>query len=195
MSATRPTAVLRLSTPRMELRTPCQGDAGEFAAYRVRNRQAHGWTEPPRQEEYFTAGYWHNALAPVPDRAKNDTEYRFAAFLKDDPDHLVGLVNLYNVMRGPIQCALLGYSVDAGHMGRGLASEAVSAVVSWAFGPADLMRLEANVLPENHASIRVLEKCGFHRVGLMRKSLRLAGGWQDHYMYETVNEHHRGDRP
>ena len=124
-----------------------------------------------------------------------DTEYRFAAWSLADPDQLVGLVNLYNVVRGPVQCALLGYSVDVAHMGRGYATEGVTAVVNWAFQEADLMRLEAGVLPRNAASVRVLEKCGFRRVGTMRRSLRLAGGWEDHDLYDQTNPAHRGSRP
>ena len=182
-------------TERLVLRTPTEADAEQVAAYRLRNREAHGWTEPPRAEEYFTADYWRRALGPVPGRAMADTEYRFAAWSLADPDQLVGLVNLYNVVRGPVQCALLGYSVDVAHMGRGYATEGVTAVVNWAFQEADLMRLEAGVLPRNAASVRVLEKCGFRRVGTMRRSLRLAGGWEDHDLYDQTNPAHRGSRP
>lgn len=190
-----PDMVLRVSTVRLELRTPLSSDAADFAAYRVRNRASHGWTEPPRADEYFTEGYWRHALAPVAERARADSEYRFAAFLREDPDQLVGLVNLYNVVRGPLQVALLGYSVDVDHMGKGLATESVSGVIEWAFSDADLMRVEANVLPHNDASVRVLQKCGFQRVGTMHKSLKLMSGWEDHDMYDRTNPDHKGIRP
>ena len=187
--------IVKIFTERLSLRTPVVSDAAAFAGYRVKNRASHGWTEPPRGDEYFTIGYWKQALAPVADRAKDDTEYRFAAFLRDDPDQLVGLVNLYNVVRGPIQSALLGYSVDVDFMGQGYGTEGVSAVVKWAFNQADLMRLEANVLPHNHASVRVLQKCGFQRVGTTHKSLKLVSGWEDHDLYDQTNPAHRGTRP
>lgn len=60
----------------------------------------------------------------------------------------------------------LDYAMAAAYWGRGLMTEAVGAVTSWAFAamPA-LTRIESAVVPENVGSWRVLEKCGFTRVG------------------------------
>ncbi len=192
MTDTQRSSGVSLSTARLILRTPVVADAARFAAYRVRNQESHGWTEPARDEDYFTIGYWKRALEPLSRRAQEDQEYRFAAFLRERPDQLVGLVNLYNVTRSHMQSALLGYSVDVEMVGRGIATEGVGAVVGWAFAEADLMRLEACVLPENLASVRVLQKTGFERVGLMHKSLKLGSGWRDHDLYDQTNPEHRG---
>ena len=46
--------------------------------------------------------------------------------------------------------------------------------------------------PENIASIRVLEKCGFAREGLARRYLCINGVWQDHLLFGLLHEDFRG---
>ena len=85
---------------------------------------------------------------------------------------------------GPLQVANLGYWVDAARHGRGLATQAVAAVVEFAFSDAGLHRLEAGTLPDNVASQRVLEKNGFERYGLAHGLLLIGGVWRDHVLFE-----------
>ena len=49
--------------------------------------------------------------------------------------------------------------------GQGLASELVPALLAFGFGPCGLKRLVATIRPENHASLRVVEKAGMHCAG------------------------------
>lgn len=56
----------------------------------------------------------------------------------------------------------LGYRVIQSHWGRGLATEMAAAWVAQAFGPLGLTDLIAFSHPDNLASIRVMEKTGFH---------------------------------
>ena len=57
--------------------------------------------------------------------------------------------------------AEIGYGVSPEHRGRGYATEAVGAAVSWALRQPGVRRVEAETEPDNKASQRVLEKCGF----------------------------------
>ena len=59
----------------------------------------------------------------------------------------------------------VGYSILESHQRAGLATEAVRALVDWAFGHAAVSRVVGQTLPELASSIRVLEKCGFRFVG------------------------------
>jgi ribosomal-protein-alanine N-acetyltransferase len=51
-----------------------------------------------------------------------------------------------------------------------------------------LHRVEAACIPDNIRSIRVLEKAGFQREGLLRSYLRINGAWQDHYLYARISD-------
>lgn len=59
----------------------------------------------------------------------------------------------------------VGYSILESHQRAGLATEAVRALVDWAFGHPAVTRVVGQTLPELTSSIRVLEKCGFRFVG------------------------------
>ena len=55
----------------------------------------------------------------------------------------------------------IGYGVLEEYQGQGYAAEAVDAVVVWALDQPDVTRVEAETAPNNRASQRVLDKCGF----------------------------------
>lgn len=67
------------------------------------------------------------------------------------------------------QRAELGYVLGAAAWGQGLMREAAAALVAAALGPMGLRRLEAEVNPENVASVKLLEHVGFQREGLLRQ--------------------------
>jgi RimJ/RimL family protein N-acetyltransferase len=64
--------------------------------------------------------------------------------------------------------AAMGYWLAERARGRGAATEAVRLLAGWAVDVLGLERLEAFVHPENVASQRVVERCGFTREGLLR---------------------------
>lgn len=53
--------------------------------------------------------------------------------------------------------------------GRGVASSALQLFVQWAFNELELVRMQALIEPWNEASIRVAERAGFRREGLLRR--------------------------
>ena len=55
----------------------------------------------------------------------------------------------------------IGYGILEEYRGRGCAAEAVGAAVDWALQQPGVTRVEAETAPDNRASQRVLEKCGF----------------------------------
>lgn len=63
----------------------------------------------------------------------------------------------------PSGCATIGYSVYPADERRGYATEAVSALVDWAFVDSRVARVRATMLPDNTASMRVARKVGMRR--------------------------------
>ncbi len=63
----------------------------------------------------------------------------------------------------------IGYGIDEACRGFGYAAEAVAAAVAWALAQPGVRRVEAETEPDNKASQRVLEKCGFLPVGTVGK--------------------------
>lgn len=59
----------------------------------------------------------------------------------------------------------MGYGVNPSYQGKGCATEVAAALSAWALAQPGVMRVTAECLDDNTASIRVLEKSGFRRVG------------------------------
>ena len=57
---------------------------------------------------------------------------------------------------------------------------AIALVTDYAFSQLQLHRIEANVMPWNSASLRVLEKNGYEREGVSPEYLFINGRWEDH---------------
>jgi RimJ/RimL family protein N-acetyltransferase len=75
--------------------------------------------------------------------------------------------------------AELGFALGRPHWGRGLMAEALARLLGCAFDELGLHRLEADADPRNTRSIRVLERLGFRREGLLRERYILDGEVQD----------------
>jgi len=95
-------------------------------------------------------------------------------------DGLVGVINLSNVVLGLFRSAYLGYYAFSGFERRGLMREGLNAVVQYAFRSMKLHRLEANIQPDNAASIALVRSCGFSKEGYSPRYLKIGGRWRDH---------------
>ena len=82
--------------------------------------------------------------------------------------------------------AEIGYWLGVAHWGRGLATAATTAVAEWAFASTTIERLEAAVYAWNPASMRVLEKCGFRREAVLRRSVERDGQVIDRMLYARL---------
>ena len=79
--------------------------------------------------------------------------------------------------------AQIGYTIRRDRWNLGYASEAVKALIAYAFATFDLHRITASVDPRNLGSCRVLEKAGFRREALFRQSEWFKGAWADDAVY------------
>jgi RimJ/RimL family protein N-acetyltransferase len=77
----------------------------------------------------------------------------------------------------------LGYWVRSSATGRGVATRAVTMLRDWAYEHTNLVRIEIVVADGNHASLRVAEKAGAVREGLLRHRLFLHGAPADAVMF------------
>ncbi|MDB5871228.1 MAG: family acetyltransferase [Ramlibacter sp.] len=89
----------------------------------------------------------------------------------------------------PSRRAEIGYVLGRQHWGAGYMLEAGKALVDFAFGPAGLRRLEAEIDPRNTASSRLLERLGFVKEGLLRERWDNKGEVSDSGLYGLL----RGD--
>jgi len=88
--------------------------------------------------------------------------------------------------------AELGYQIDEDRHGEGLGTLGVMAFVALVFRKTTLRRLIAVVTTDNEPSIRLLERLGFVREGLLRAHYLIEGEPRDHYAYGLLRREWRG---
>lgn len=171
-----------LRTERLALRASDPAFAEAAADYYRRNREAHARWNPPQADTMFSVEGQCERLAASAASIAAGTLVGWWLFMLETPHHAIGQIHLSQIARGPFCNAMLGYSIDAAHEGRGLMREALEAVLADAFGRVGLHRVQANVRPENLRSLGLLQRLGFEREGLAREYLFIDGAWRDHVM-------------
>jgi ribosomal-protein-alanine N-acetyltransferase len=101
---------------------------------------------------------------------------------------LLGAINLSEIVRGKFQSGYLGYYIGAGYSGQGYMTDALQLMLAIAFRRLRLHRVEANIQPNNGASIRLVNRAGFHREGYSPRYLKIAGRWRDHERWALLAE-------
>ncbi|HEX4010105.1 MAG TPA: GNAT family protein [Solirubrobacteraceae bacterium] len=173
------------AAPASSIRLVTLADAPRLATLLTINRDFLAPWDPIRPEVSFTAEGQRHAIRDALEQYERGVTVP-EVILADG--QVVGRATLSNMVRGPFLSCNLGYWVDAAHNGRGIASAAVRQIVDMAFTELDLHRVEAGTLPHNVASQRVLERNGFIRFGVAPDYLRIAGRWQDHILFQTLNQ-------
>ena len=82
--------------------------------------------------------------------------------------------------------ASLGYDLNREFWNMGIMTETLKAVVEHAFKNADINRIEATVSIQNSASVRVLEKLGFVKEGVLRERSYMSGRYHDMAMLSLL---------
>jgi ribosomal-protein-alanine N-acetyltransferase len=180
-------AEAEISGREVVLRHPTMADYPAWAELRALSRQHLTPWEPQWSRDELARSAFRRRLRQYQRELKDDLGYAFLIFRQSDAVLLGGL-SISNVRRGVAQAAAVGYWIGQPHAGGGHMTDAVKAMVPYAFGTLGLHRLEAACLPHNAASARVLEKAGFTREGLARRYLRIDGIWQDHDLYALVQD-------
>lgn len=106
-------------------------------------------------------------------------------------DAIVGAFNLSQIVRGAFQSAYMGYQVFAPFQRQGYMSAAMPLVLRHAFRTLKLHRVEANIQPENRASLRLVRRVGFRKEGYSPRYLKIARRWRDHERWALLSEEWR----
>ncbi|MDR0959963.1 MAG: GNAT family N-acetyltransferase [Propionibacteriaceae bacterium] len=129
--------------------------------------------QPPRSAREMVADYERRGrageMAPWVIRYDTGTE-----------TPLVGQCTLSTIIYGSARSAVIGYWIDERWAGRGIVPRAVALATDYAFTTIRLHRIEICIRPENHPSLRVVEKLGFRFEGVRPRFLHIDGQWRDH---------------
>jgi ribosomal-protein-alanine N-acetyltransferase len=176
-----------LTGSRVSLRTPAASDYRDWAALRGESRSFLEPWEPRWAADELERHAWRQRLGRYREDFARGVSVAFFIF-DNQSGTLLGGITLGNIRHGVAQSGHIGYWLGERFAGRGYMAEALDLLAGYAFETLKLHRIEAACIPANARSIRVLEKAGFRREGLLRSYLRINGSWQDHYLYALISD-------
>lgn len=174
-------------TSRLSLRVINGSDAQAVLHFYEENREAFDPYEPKRSANFYTEDFHRYILNYEYNQMLKGNMMRYHAYLKDEPDRLIGTISLRNIMRGSYQKCEIGYKIAADQQGLGYGKEMVEKAVKIAFFDMDLHRVEAYCLPDNDRSMRLLRSLGFEMEGLIRDHAQIQGTFRDHILFSILH--------
>jgi len=107
----------------------------------------------------------------------------FAIEYRDEFCGVIGLTPQPDVYR---KTAEIGYWIGEPFWNKGVASIAVKLITNYAFEQLDFLRIHTGIFDYNLASMRVLEKNGYHKEGIFKNSIYKAGKICDEHRYAKL---------
>jgi [ribosomal protein S5]-alanine N-acetyltransferase len=125
-------------------------DAAVLADLLSANRKFLAPWEPVRADEYFTADGQREVIRGI--LREHRQGMCLPHVILNGAGEVAGRITLHSIVRGAFRSCSMGYWVDVGHNGRGLATAAVRSLALTAFEDLGLHRVQAEILPHNAAS-------------------------------------------
>jgi len=140
------------------------------------------WSSTPWKTETQAADY----LEQIRHGLATKTLLQWGVAQRSD-NRLIGTCTLCD-FHPPSRRAEVGFALGRSHWGHGYMGEALRSLIPWAFEELGLRRVEADTDTRNTGSIRLLERLGFLREGLMRERWEVGGEIQDSLFYGLLEK-------
>lgn len=176
------------ATERLYLKVLDKSYAQLVLDYYLRNMLFLKEWEPEKSKDFYTLKYQEEQLDKELSDINNKRIFKLWIFKKEDSSRVIGSICFSNIVLGPFLSCSLGYKLDKDEINKGYMTEAVQKGIEIMFNGYGLHRIEANIMPRNKSSLRIVEKLGFYNEGLAYKYLKINGKWEDHIHMVLINE-------
>lgn len=154
----------RIVTERLILRRAREEDVEAMHAVLSHPLAARYWSTPPHQDMEETRDWLATMIAADPRESED--------FVVEHGGRVIGKAGCFRLPE-------IGYILHPDRWGRGLATEALSAVIPHIFAYHPIEAIRADIDPRNTASIRLLQKLGFAVSGRASRTWQIGGEWCD----------------
>ena len=171
----------QLSSQQLLLREIQDADASEIFALRSNKKVMEFFDQP-------LAASVNDAFAliqKIKTSCNNNEGITWAITLTNNPK-LIGTIGFWRIAKEHYR-AEIGYMLHPSYQQKGLMQEALTAVLQYGFKTMKLHSVEANVNPNNAASIKLLERNNFVREGYFRENFYYDGKFLDSAIYSLLN--------
>lgn len=160
-------------TERLRLRRAREDDLHAMHAVLSEPRAMLYWSTPPHQSLDETRDWLASMIDDAP--ALRDD------FVVEHEGRVVGKAGCWRVPE-------IGYILHPDVWGRGLAREALEALIPRLFARFDIPAITADVDPRNLPSIALLQRLGFVEIGRAERTWEIGGEWHDSIYFEMRRE-------
>ncbi len=151
------------------------GNRGEFFPLGV-------MSEPAFKREFQETGFWQKSEGML--------------IIVNDNDDILGHIEFFQTVTYLDEIELSYHIYKADHRGQGVASEAVALMTGYLFDRMKFNRIRLIIHPDNLASKRVAEKCGYQSEGIARGAWFNRGRNHDVEVFALLREdHYRATAP
>jgi ribosomal-protein-alanine N-acetyltransferase len=166
-----------LRTARLLLRPFTEADTDAIFAVMSNPRVMRYWDSPPWKERAQAERFIERSR-----RMEQDGEGARLAIERTADGAFLGQCGFFR-WNPTFRSGAIGYCLDESAWGQGYGTEAIGAMLQWAFDTLDLGRVQAELDTRNPASARVLEKLGFVHEGTLREDCIVDGEVSDSRVY------------
>ncbi len=164
--------------------------ASVVLTYYEKNQEHFKYSMPLTTSQFLTYKYQFDLMLMQNRNIQTGHLMKFWLFDKNDAHlgNIWGDVSLNNIVRGGFQSCHIGYKLDNDMVGKGIMSEALRRIIYYTFTEIKLHRIEANIMPTNQRSIKLIESLGFVDEGYSQNYLKINGKWEDHRRFALLND-------
>ena len=127
-----------------------------------------------------------NLIASFNEKFDKNQIIRWGIARRED-NIIIGTCGYHNWVQNRF-CAEIGYELSQAYWRKGIMSEALTAMIQFGFEKMELNRIEATVMLENTASMKLLEKLGFIQEGILREYGFWKGEFHDLKMFSLLRK-------
>jgi ribosomal-protein-alanine N-acetyltransferase len=183
MTPTVPTLSLPLATRRLLIRDYAVEDAAAIFAY-VRDPAywQHQRPEPPTQQQVESLLQW-----VVKEQTATPRLMYFLAATRKDNGDIIG-EGVLKIVNAAERQGEIGFGVSPRAWKQGYGTEIAAALLDVAFQSLKLHRVAGQCSPDNKGSIRIMQKLGMGREGLLRDLHFARGKWWSTLVYSLLED-------
>ncbi len=174
--------IIDFSTNRLILRPLTILDAEDLYKYRsdAETNQYQGWI--PKSIDDV-----QNFISKTADKIDEyDTWFQLAIISKEKGEMIGDIgIHFFDVDRYQVE---IGCTLAKNYHGKGIAIEALKAVIEYLFDNLYKQRITCSIDPKNRASIKMVERLGFRKEAHFKQSIYIDGEWYDDLVYAILKD-------
>lgn len=170
----------------LKLLKPSSKSARQALEFYYKNRIVFEPYDVLRPSNFYTEGYQKALLEYDYNLALHNKSFRFWVFAKNNPSQIIGTICFHDIILPVYSRCETGYKLDKCYWHKGIAKEAMELGINLMFYETGIHRIEAHVMKENTASVRLLLSLDFQQEGTCRQYARIRGRWEDHLLFSRI---------